>query len=136
MTMTMTMKIKKIFILMIMIIQNNLRTSIICCIFSGGIYISSDLFVFSFVFSFVLPTEVMLSAILLLIRSPVASAFFCTTLLEAVFAASIPVLVAVSINFLPYLSPSSLAKDKKPYPCTYCLNFGSVDYFIFIMFIQ
>ena len=71
---------------------------------------------FSFHFSLVLPTEVILSAILLPIKSPVASAVFCTTLLEAVFAASIPVFVAVSINFLPYLSPNFLAKDKKPYP--------------------
>ena len=60
---------------------------------------------FSFVF-FVLPTEVILSAILVSIKSPVACAVFCTTLLEAVFAASIPVFVALAINFLPYLSPN------------------------------
>ena len=42
--------------------------------------------------------------------------FFCTNLLEAVFVASIPVFVAVSINFLPCLSPNFLAIDKKPYP--------------------
>ena len=60
---------------------------------------------FSFVF-FVLPTEVILSAILFSIKSPVACAVFCTTLLEAVFAASIPVFVALAINFLPYLSPN------------------------------
>ena len=86
---------------MIIIIQNNLRSSIICCLFSGGMYISSDLFIFSF--SFVLPIGVILSAILFPIKSPVASTVFCTTLLEAVFAASIPVFVAVSINFLLYL---------------------------------
>ena len=57
-----------------MIIQNNLRSSIICCLFSGGIQISSGLFVFSFSFSFVLPIEVILSAILFPIKSPVASA--------------------------------------------------------------
>ena len=61
---------------------------------------------FSFSFSFVLPIEVILSAILFPIKSPVASAVFCTTLLEAVFAASIPVFVALAINFLPYLSPN------------------------------
>ena len=55
-----------------MIIKNNLRSTIICCLY----------------------------------KSPVASAVFRTTLLEAVFAASIPVFVAVSINFLPYLSPT------------------------------
>ena len=56
----------------IMIIQNNLRSSIICCLFSDGMYISYGLFIFSFV----LPIEVILSAILLPIKSPVASAFF------------------------------------------------------------
>ena len=57
-----------------MIIQNNLRSSIICCLFSGGMYISSGLFVFSFPFSFSfdLAIEVILSAI----KSPVASAVF------------------------------------------------------------
>ena len=44
------------------------------------------------------------------------------TLLDAVFAASTPVFVAVSINFLPYLSPTFLANDKKPYPSTYFLS--------------
>ena len=58
-----------------MIIQNNLRSSIICCLFSGGMYISSG-FSFGFSFSFGLPTEVILSAILFPIKSPVASAFF------------------------------------------------------------
>ena len=42
--------------MIITIIQNNLRSSIICCLFSGGMYISSD---FSFGFSI----EVILSAI-------------------------------------------------------------------------
>ena len=118
----------------IMIIQNNLRSSMICCLFYGGMYISSGLFVFSF--SFDLPIKVILSAVLFPIKSLVASAVFCTTLLEVVFAASIRVFVAVSINFLPYLSPSFLVNDKKLYPFTYFLNFGSVEYLIFIMFIR
>ena len=50
---------------MIMIIQNNLRSSRICCLFSGGIG-----------FSFDLPIEVILSAISFPIKSPVASAVF------------------------------------------------------------
>ena len=54
--------------------QNNLRLSIICCPFFGGLYISSISFVFSF--SFGLPIEVILSAILFPIKSPVASAVF------------------------------------------------------------
>ena len=100
-------------------------------------YISSGFsFGFSFDFSFDLSIGVILSAILFPIKSPVASPIFCTTLIEVVFAASIPVYVALSINFLPYLSPSFLAKDKKPYPLTYFLNFGSVEYLIFIIFTQ
>ena len=64
-----------------MIIQSNLRSSIICSFFSGGTYISSCYsFGFSFGFLFDLPIEVILSAILLPIKPPVASAFFCTTL--------------------------------------------------------
>ena len=76
-------------------------------------YISSG-FSFVFVFSFGLPIEVILSTILFPIKSPVDSAVFCTTLLEAIFAASIPALVAVSSNFLLYLLPKFLANDKKP----------------------
>ena len=60
----------------IMIIQSNLRSSIICCLFSGRIQISSGLFVFYFYFYFVLPIEVILSAILFPIKSPVASTVF------------------------------------------------------------
>ena len=48
------------------------------------------------------------------------------------FAASIPVFVAISINFLPYLSPNVISNDKKPYPLTYFLNSGSVEYLVFI----
>ena len=53
--------------------ENSLRSSIIC-IFSGGMLISSALFVFPF--SFGSPIEVILSAILFPIRSPVTSAVF------------------------------------------------------------
>ena len=82
--------------------------------------------------SFDLPATVILSAILFTIKSPVASAAFWTTLLEAVFAASIPVFVAVSTNFLPYLSLNFFAYDKNPWPLTYFLYFDSVEYFLFI----
>ena len=47
-------------------------------------YISSG---FPFGFAFGLPIKVILSAILFPIKSPVAFAFFRTTLLEAIFAA-------------------------------------------------
>ena len=67
-----------------------------------------------FLHFFVLLTEVILSAFLFPIKSPVASAVFGTTLLEADFSAFIPVSVAVPINFLPYLSPHFLANDKTP----------------------
>ena len=93
------------FTITITIIQNNFRSSITCCLFAGGIYISSV----SFGFSFDLPIEVILSAILFPIKSPVASAVFFTTLFEAVFAESNPVSVALSTSFLPYLSPNFLA---------------------------
>ena len=43
-----------------------------------------------------------LLVILFPINSPVASAILWTTFLEAVFAASNPVFVAVSNNFFPY----------------------------------
>ena len=52
---------------------------------------------------------------------------------EAVFAASIPVFVAVSIHFLPYLSPHFLANNKNPCPLTNFLYFGSAEYLIFII---
>ena len=69
------------------------------------------------------------------ISNQISSCFcsFWTTRLETVFAAYIPVFVAVSINFLPYLPPNFLANDEKLYPLTYVLNFGSVKYLIFII---
>ena len=69
---------------------------------------------FIFPFSFGLPIEVILSGLLFSMKSPVASAVFLTTPFETVFAASIPVFVAVFINFLPYLSPNFLGNEKKP----------------------
>ena len=56
-------------------------------------YISSTFFVLSCFFY--LPTKIILSAILFSAKSPVASEVFCTALLEAVFASSVPVFVAV-----------------------------------------
>ena len=44
--------------------------------------------------------------------------------------------LGVSINFLPYLSLNFLANEKKPYPVTYFLNFGCVEYLSFIMSAQ
>ena len=53
-------------------VQNNLRWLIICCLFSGGM----QNFPVLFVFSFDLPIEVILSAILFPIKSPAVSAVF------------------------------------------------------------
>ena len=102
-------------------------------------YISCLLFVSSYYFfCFVSPTEV-ISAILFPIKFPVISGVFWTTLLKAVFAASISIYVAMSMNFLLYLSPNFLGNDqmtKNLYPLTYFLYFGSVEYLIFIIFTQ
>ena len=50
-----------------------------------------------------LATLVVLSAILLPIKSRVASVVFCVALLEAVFIASVADFLAVSTSFFPYL---------------------------------
>ena len=79
------------------------------------------------------PTEVILSAILLPIKFPVASVLLPTIFLPAIVAKSLPVFIAVSVNFLPYLllkfvpvfiavffnflpylSPKFCANDKNP----------------------
>ena len=70
--------------------------------------------------------EAILSAILFLMKLPVASAVFWTTRLEAVFVASTPVFVAVSIFPLPYLSAYFIPNDERAHPLTSFLNFGSV----------
>ena len=83
-----------------------------------------------------LETLVILSAILLPIKSPVASAVFWTALFEAVFIASVVDFLTVSRSFWLYLLfkflPMFLAKDKNPYPLTYVLSLGSIEYLIFI----
>ena len=79
----------------------NLNSSIICCIFSGDIYlsfgISSSLFASSK--SFCEDVFVMFSTMLLPIKSRVAYAVFCIALFEAVFTASVVVFVGVSRSF-------------------------------------
>ena len=84
----------------------------------------------SLVFFFVLPAEAIWSAILFPVKSPVASDVYWTTLLDVVFAASIPGFVAVFINFLPYLLPNLFANDKNPYRSTCFLSFGSIEYLL------
>ena len=111
-----------------------LKSSIICCPFSGDMYISC-LSSFSYSLFYLMNVLPNFVTILFPIKSPVASAVFLTTHLEAAFAASIPVFIAVSINFLPYLSSNFIANDKKPYPLTYFLYFGSVEYLIFLSYL-
>ena len=60
------------------------------------------------------------SAILFPINFPVASAALETNFLEAVFAASNSVFVAVSNIFPSYLSDRFLANDICPYPWAHC----------------
>ena len=76
-------------------------------------------------------TLVILSAILLPIRSPVASAVFWIALFEAVFIVSVVDFLALSRSFWLYLllkvSRMFLAKDKNPYSFTYILSLGSIE---------
>ena len=66
---------------------------------------------------------VILSAIFLPIKSPVASAGFWVALFEAVVIASVLDFLALSRSFSLYLLlkflPMFLANDKNPYPFTY-----------------
>ena len=84
-------------------------------------------------------TLVILSAILLPIKSLVASAVFWIALFEAVFIASVADFLVVSIIYWLYLLlkflPMFLTKDKNPYPFTYTLSLGSIECLIFITFI-
>ena len=74
----------------------NLNSSIICCLFSGDIYLSFGISLLGSVFSlFCDEAFVILSAILLLIKSPVAYAVFKIALFEKVFIASILNLLAL-----------------------------------------
>ena len=79
-----------------------------------------------------LETLMILSAVLLQIKSLVASAVFSITLFEAVFIASVADFLSVSRRFSLYLLlkclPKFLAKDKNSYPFTYILSLGSTEY--------
>ena len=83
-----------------------------------------------------LETLVILSPILLPVKSLVASVVFCIALFESVFIASVVDFLALSRSFWPYFlfncPPMFLAKDKNPYPFTYVLSLGSIEYLIFI----
>ena len=93
--------------------NTNFYSSITCCLFSGDIYLSFGISVsFSSVFkcnsfecNFFGDFEalVILSAILLPIKSPAASAVLRIALFEAVFIASVVDFLAVSRSFWLYL---------------------------------
>ena len=67
------------------------------------------------------------SAILLPINSPLPSAVLWTTFLEAVFAKSSSVFVAMSNIFFLYLSDRFLANDENQCPLTCFLVLDSIE---------
>ena len=75
---------------------------------------------------------IILSAIWLPIKSPVAWAVFWIALFEAVFITSVVDFLALSRRFWLYLLlkflPMFLAKDKNPYPLTCILSLDSIEY--------
>ena len=98
----------------------NLNSSIVCCLFSGVLYLSFGFSLLASSFSECNSLEdffeviVTSSAILLPIKSPVASAVFWIALFEAVIIASVVDFLALSRNFWQYLLLLSLANDKNP----------------------
>ena len=82
--------------------QNNFK-SLIIFLFSGGIIIScvSSIILSSSFCALSLVLLVILSAILLPIKSPVASALLVSTFLPAILAKSLPALKLLSNIFLP-----------------------------------
>ena len=65
--------------------------------------------------------------------SPVASAVFYIAFFDAVFNASVVDFLAVWISFWLYLLLKFLSMEKNPYPLTYTLSLGSIEYLIFII---
>ena len=81
---------------------------------------------------------VILAAILLPTKSPVASAVSWIDLFEVVFIASIIESLVVSRSFWLHLLlkflPMFLAKTKKnPYPFTYILSLGSIESWLYTL---
>ena len=123
----------------------NLNSWIICCLSSGDIYLffgtsfGLALAVFDSLFYAFLKTLVISSAILLPIKSPVASAAFWISLIQAVFIASVVNFSAVSRRFWLHLFINYikcvamfLAKDRNLYSFAYIFSLGSIEYLIFI----
>ena len=96
----------------------------ICCLFADDIAICSIFCKFISGRGFALT---IVSAISFSINFPVASAVLWTTFLEAVFVASSPSFVAVSIRFFLYLSGESIANYKNPNLLTDFVVFGCIE---------
>ena len=82
----------------------NLKSSIICCLFFGNIYLSFGISISFLALSKLFckdffETLVILSAILLPIKWPVASAVFWSAVFQAVFIASVVEFLALSRIF-------------------------------------
>ena len=84
--------------------QNNFKSLIICSLLSGGIIVSclSSIILSSSFCSLFLVLLVIPSAILLPIKSPIASALLGNTFLPAILAKSLPAFKLLSNIFLPY----------------------------------
>ena len=84
--------------------KNNFKSLIICSLFSGGIIIScvSSIVLSSSFCALFLVLLVIVSAISLPIKSPVASALLVSTFLPAILTKSLPALKLLSNIFLPY----------------------------------
>ena len=120
---------------------NNFRQWIICCLFSGDIYLSFDISMVLFSIckegceSFCGEIFVILLAILLPIKLSVDSAAFWITLVDALYIASAADILVWSRSFwfylslksLPILLPVFLAEDKQWYPFTNILSLVSVE---------
>ena len=85
--------------------QNNFKSLIICSLFSGGIIIScvSSIILSSSFCDLFLSLLFVLSAILLPIKSLVASVLLVSTFLPAILVKSLLALKLLSNIFIPYL---------------------------------
>ena len=102
------------------------NSSIIFCLSLGEIYLSFGIPLITSSCDF-FDALVILSAILLPIKSPVAFAVSLSIFLPAVLANVLLTSIHLSIKDLLYLSLKFLPKDIKPYPFTYLLSLGSIE---------
>ena len=120
----------------------NLNSSIICFLSSGIMYLflwivnsTSSLLLLLLLLYFFFETLVILSAILLPIRSPVASAVFfncsfwcCFYCICCRFFSTIKKFLII---FITYTFTHILSKGQKSNPFSYILSLGSIEYLIF-----